>query len=117
MNSPLLHPDDFSPSHPTSLDHQLHRQLCQSVSRHFYEACNGVMQALLLSCQWHVATSTEALLLVVKCPNPATHHRVLNHIAPLSQQFAEFGSTARICVYPPNAEGQPLEILVRDHLR
>ncbi|MGB3515122.1 MAG: hypothetical protein WBA43_01605 [Elainellaceae cyanobacterium] len=115
MTPPLLHPDDSSPQDPSSLDQLLHRQLRQSVSRYFYESCDGVMQALLLSCQWQITTTADALTLVIHCPNPATHHRVLNYLPSLARYLARFGNTARIHIGSADSDAPALDIQVDDY--
>lgn len=116
MTSPLLHPDDSSPLRPTPLDKLLHQQLRKSVTRYFYEACDGVMQALLMKCRWSVTTTAQSLMLVIECPDAAINSRVLDNLQTLAEYLSPFGQTARIRICPPESDSQPTEIRVDDYL-
>lgn len=116
MTSPLLHPDDFSPLRPTPLDQRLHQQLRKSVTRYFYEACDGMIQALLMKCRWSMTPTAEALMLVIECPDEMINRRVFDHLPALAQYLSLFGSTARIRICPPDSAGLPTEVRVDDYL-
>lgn len=112
MNPTFLSPDDLPPSSITELDEQLRRQLEESISKHFYESCDGVIQALLCQCKWHITTRASALTLVVVCPDMAANWRVLNNVVPLANQLGNFSWSAKIRICPPPEAGVPFEIRV-----
>ena len=105
-------PDDLPPAEFGQVDQSLQRQLEESVSKHFYEACDGVTQGLLLRCEWHITTSANALTLVILCPDMMTNWRVLNNVVPLGKSLEQFISSAKIQVCPPVGMGTPFEIRV-----
>jgi hypothetical protein len=115
MNPPLLHPDDSAPQEPSSFDQLLHRQLRQSVARYFYESCDGVIQALLLSCQWQMTTTVDAFTLIIHCSSINTHHRVLNYLPSLARHLAQFSPTAHIRVVSPDAAAPALDVRADDY--
>jgi hypothetical protein len=113
MHHPSFLPaDDLPPAETTQLDRDLHRQLELSTSKHFYECCNGVLQALLLSCEWYIAINANALLLVIACPDQATTWRVLNHIVAIGGHLAQLSPHGRIRVCPPAGLGLPYDLRV-----
>ena len=116
MTSPLLHPDDSSPLRPTPLDKLLHQQLRKSFTRHFYETCDGVIQALLMKCRWNITTTVQAWTLVIECPDAAIHRRVLDNLPALAKYLSPFGHTARIRICPPDSASQPTEVRVDEYL-
>ncbi|NJP10837.1 MAG: hypothetical protein HC866_16305 [Leptolyngbyaceae cyanobacterium RU_5_1] len=107
-----LDPDDLPPAQLDQADSILCRQLEESISRHFYENCNGVTQALLLSCEWYIATNSDALMLVITCPDMMTNWRVLNNVVLIGNVLERFVSSAKIRVCPPADAGVPFEIRV-----
>jgi hypothetical protein len=107
MHQPNLPPDDLPPDQIMPIDSILRRQLESAIGRRFYEACDGVTQSLLTSCEWFVTTTTSALTLVVNCPDMPTHWRVLNNIAALTSPLERFSSGAKIQVCPPVHLGIP----------
>jgi hypothetical protein len=116
MTSPLLHTDDSSPLRPTPLDKRLHQQLRKSVTRYFYEACDGVIQALLMKCRWNIATTAQAWTLVIECPDAAIYRRVLDNLQVLAKYLSPFGQTARIRICPPDSATPPTEVRVDEYL-
>lgn len=108
-HSSLL-PDDLSPSDFSAEDQELSRQLEAAVRRYFYEACDGVTQALLLNCEWRLVSDAEACRLCVVAEDPTTYGRVLNNLTPLGHAVSQFVPTAVIRIYPPEAMGVPFEI-------
>ena len=112
MNPTFLSPDDLPPTSTSELDEKLRRQLEASIAKRFYEACDGVTQALLCQCKWHITTQAAALTLVLICPDMAVNWRVLHNIAALANQLARFTMRARIRVCPPAETGVPFELRV-----
>ncbi|GAB4324493.1 MAG: hypothetical protein OHK0047_08890 [Leptolyngbyaceae cyanobacterium] len=112
MFKPSLPPDDLPPAEALQSDRALHQQLEEAVNKRFYEACDGVTQALLLNCQWSVTITAEALTLIIHCPDITTNWRVLNNIVAIGSVLAVFSPSARICVCPPPDSGIPLEVRV-----
>jgi hypothetical protein len=112
MNPTFLPPEDLPPTSGFELDQKLHRQLEESITKRFYEACDGVVQGLLCQCQWQVTTRASALTLVLTCPNAAVNWRVLNNLIPLASQLARFCPSAKIRVCPPSEVGTPFELWI-----
>jgi hypothetical protein len=106
-----LSPDDLPPTQITPADETLRRQLEAAIARRLYEACDGVTQSILMSCEWYVTTNALALTLVVICPDASTNQRVLSNLVPLGNQLARFSSSAklRIC---SSTTGGPFELRV-----
>lgn len=112
MHPTFLPPDDLPPTAPTELDKALCRQLEDSIAKRFYEACDGVTQALLCQCRWQMTTKASALTLIVECPDAAAHWRVLNNLIPLANQLARFSMNAKIRICPPPELGTTFELQV-----
>ena len=114
MNSSFLSPDDRPPATPTALDEKLRRQLEASIAKQFYEACEGVTQALLCQCKWQVTTQAVALTLAIDCANAAAYWRVLHNLIPVANQLARFTPNAKIRITPPPEIGIPFELQVNE---
>ncbi len=110
MTHSSLLPDDLSPSNFSAEDRELSRQLEAAARRYFYEACDGVTQALLLNCEWRLVSNAEACRLIVATEDTTTYGRILNNLAPLGTALSHFIPTARIRIFPPDAMGLPFEI-------
>lgn len=106
-----LPPDDRPPQSPTERDLTLQRQLELTTSQHFFEACNGSIQALLMTCGWTIHL-TDVLMLVIHCPDTPTNWRVLNRIAQIAEPLANLNPLAKIRVYPPMGMGGPFDMRV-----
>jgi hypothetical protein len=111
MHHSPLSPDDLPPQQLASDDESLRQQLEGAVARYFYEACDGVIQALLCCCEWSITTQATALTLVITCPDTLTQYRVLNNIELIGTPLGQFTSSARIRICPSDDE-TPLEIRV-----
>jgi hypothetical protein len=114
VNSSSLSPDDLPPTASLQQDDLWRRELEQSIGKHFYESCNGVMQALLMSCEWDFTTQASALTLVIGCPDRNIYERVLNNITAIGTRLELFMSHARIHIDPPVGQGSPLEVWVSE---
>lgn len=110
MNLAFLPPDDLPPLNLTAADQTLCRQLEASVSRRFYEACDGVIQGLLCQCDWHITTKASALTLVITCSNAAANWRVLHNLVLLANHLSQFNARAKIRICPPPEMGTPFEL-------
>lgn len=108
-----LPPEDQPPALTSDLDLVLRRQLELSTSKHFFEACNGATQSLLMECGWTISVS-EVLMLVIHCPSTTTNWRVLNRIAEIGEILAQFSPLAKIRVYPPQGTGGPFDMRVNE---
>lgn len=106
-----LPPEDRPPEMPTDLDVGLRRQLELSTSQHFFEACDGPTQSLLMECGWTISVA-EVLMLVIHCPDAIKNWRVLGHIAAIAEPLAQFSPRAKIRVYPPLGTGAPFDMRV-----
>lgn len=112
MNKPALPPEDWPPVETTKIDRILRRQLEESATQHFYEACDRATQALLSRCEWYITTQASALTLVIACPDKETNWQVLNNIVPLGSQLEQIAKSAKIRVCSPTGMGSPYEIRV-----
>jgi len=110
--TPLPLPADDCPLPPTTEDVLIRRQLERSLGRHFFEACSGSLQSLLMECGWTIRLA-EALTLVLHCPDAITNWRVLNRLSGLAEPLAQFSPLAKIRVYPPGT-GHPFEMRVNE---
>ncbi|MEM9906749.1 MAG: hypothetical protein AAF921_17155 [Cyanobacteria bacterium P01_D01_bin.44] len=110
MTHASFHADDLPPAQLSRQDRIWHYQLEAATGKRFFEICGGSLQALLMSCQWKVSSTAQALILEIHCPQPPTKQRVLNHIKPLGRQLAQFSPRAVIRITTPEAD--PLEIRV-----
>lgn len=104
--------DDRPPIATTGLDNLWRRELEESVSRRFYEACDGVTQSLLTRCEWYMTTNASALTLVITCQDVGLIWRVLHNIAALGTHLQRFSGLARIRICPPPSSGTPFELRV-----
>ncbi len=90
----------------------MHRQLKEALSKGFYEACSGVIQALLLACEWNLITEAHTLTLVITCPNMTINWRVLSNLAAIGHSLERFTPNAKMCICPPLGMGIPFELRV-----
>lgn len=111
MSSHALPSDDRPPEVITDLDASLRRQLELSTSKHFFEACDGPTQSLLMECQWTI-NAAEVLMLIIHCPDHLSNWRVLSHMAAIAHHLAAFAPHAKIRVYPPFGTGGPFDMRV-----
>lgn len=114
MNPIFLPPDDLPPSAPTAADAQLRQRLEASITKRFYEAGDGVTQALLCQCKWQITTQAVALTLAIDTTNAALHWRILNNLVPLANQLARFSPNAKIHISPPPEFGPSFELQVNE---
>lgn len=106
-----LPPDDLPPAEITDLDAGLRRQLELSTSRHFFEACDGPTQSLLMECRWTICI-LEVLTLIIYCPDALINWRVLGHLGAIAERLAPFSDRSKIRVYPPSGKGDPFDMRV-----
>lgn len=107
-----LPPDDVPPAELSSLDRVLRQKLEVSIGQRFYQACDGMTQALLMHCDWYVTLQSPAPTLVIACLDQVTNWRVLNRVIPIGKVLEQFASNAKIRVCPPVMMGTPFEIRV-----
>jgi hypothetical protein len=112
MSQLSLPPDDLPPVKLDGRDEIFRQQLEDAIGRCFYEACDGVTQSLLTSCEWYITTKAIAPTLVINCSDLSTNWRVLNNIVPLGTPLEQFSPAARIRICPPIGTGAPFEIRV-----
>ncbi len=112
MTKSLLPPDDLPPLETMQADKVLNRQLEDSLSKHFYETCDGVTQALLLSCEWYLTLKSGELNLVIDCPTMSLNWRVLNNMVLIGNALEHFAQSAKIRICPPEGMGLPFELRV-----
>lgn len=112
MSRPFLPVDDLPPNELGQADTDLQRQLEESVTKHFYEACDGVTQGLLLRCEWRIASIVDALTLEILCPDMMTNWRVLNNVVALGNALKQFVPSAKVRICPPEDMGMPFEVRV-----
>jgi hypothetical protein len=104
--------DDSRPLQLTSADIILRQQLEYSVSRYFYDKCDRTLQDLLSGCRWYMTTQSDALTLVVECPDQVTNWLVLRNMVPMARILCKVIATAKIRVCPPESLGLPFEMRV-----
>lgn len=106
-----LPPEDHAPGSYSNLDVLLRRQLELSTRKHFFEACDGSTQSLLMECDWDMSVA-EALLLVIHCPDVLTNWRMLNRMTQMAETLSQFSPMAKIRICPPTGEGDPFDMRV-----
>ncbi|MEO0458486.1 MAG: hypothetical protein AAF152_18160 [Cyanobacteria bacterium P01_A01_bin.114] len=106
------HPDDLPAVQLSRQDQIWHYQLETAAGKRFFETCSGSQQALLMTCQWKISSTAEALRLILHCPNGQIQQRILNYIKPLGGQLAQFSPRAVIRITTPDTVATPLEIRV-----
>ena len=114
MHKPFLPPDDMPPSETTQADGVLRRELEQSTSRCFYEACDRITQVLLSMCQWHITTNYGPPILIIECPDMPTYWNIISDISQLGNRLQRLANRAKIRVCPPPDNGAPFEIRVNE---
>jgi hypothetical protein len=112
MTQYAMAPDDLPAA--SALDETLRRELEFALSKYFYQACDGVIQALLMSCEWSITTQKNPLTLMIVCPDLGVRRRVLNHLVALTNCLEPFSSHAKICICLPLTLDDPLEISVNE---
>ncbi|OLP17386.1 hypothetical protein BST81_16435 [Leptolyngbya sp. 'hensonii'] len=105
-------PADDQPSHSSTEDRLLRRQLEESIGKRFYETCDGVIQGLLTRCEWYVTTSAQSLTLVIACPDHGLNWQILNNITAIAAGLEAFSDSARIRICPPAGLGAPYEMRI-----
>lgn len=110
----LLPPDDLPPETTTEIDVDLTKQLERALCQHFFEACDGSTQSLLMLCKWNI-TLADALTLNIDCSNQENHWRVLNRMATLAKSLANFSRSAKIRVQSPSDQDSPFDMHVDEH--
>jgi hypothetical protein len=111
-SKPFLPPDDMPPVEGSEFDGILRRELEQSTTRCFYEACDRITQTLLSMCQWHMTTNFGPLMLIIQCPDMPTFWNIMSDISQLGNRLKRFANRAKIRVCPPPDNGAPFEIRV-----
>ncbi|MEO1404102.1 MAG: hypothetical protein AAFV72_23025 [Cyanobacteria bacterium J06635_1] len=104
--------DDLPPIQLSRQDRIWHYQLESATGRRFFETCSGSLQALLMTSQWKISSTAQALVLVIHCPQEQTKQRILNYVKPLGQQLAQFSPQAVLRITTPETVADPLEIRV-----
>jgi hypothetical protein len=104
--------DDRPPVQFSQDDKTIQRQLKEALNKGFYEACSGVVQGLLLTCEWHLTTEADALTLVIACSNMTVNWRVLSNLTAIGQSLERFTPNAKISICPPIGMGIPFELRV-----
>jgi hypothetical protein len=112
MSLSALPPDDRINPRDHNIDLLLCRQLENTMGQHFYEGCDSSIQELLNACEWYLASSANALTLVIRCPDFITNWRVLNDIDQIGLYLEPFSRTAKVLIYPPPGLGEPLMLRV-----
>jgi hypothetical protein len=98
-----------APKSPTSTP--LH--LDGDPAHHFYQSCDQDTQGLLWDCTW-VITTVDCPTLLIKCPSTEIYWHILTSLTVLAERMALFSFQARIRVYPPIGQGDPLEVGVKE---
>jgi hypothetical protein len=93
--------DDLPPNETTPDYQALRRSLERAIGKLFYEACGGVLQGLLLTCEWYFSDQNLILTLYVHCPDHETSGRVLNNVNEISRVLRGITPYARIQVDSP----------------
>ncbi|AFY99315.1 hypothetical protein [Calothrix sp. PCC 6303] len=104
--------DDSRPMQLTSADIILRQQLEYSLSKYFYDKCDRILQDLLSGCRWYMTTQSDALTLVVECPDQVTNWLVLRSMVPMAIILKKVVASAKIRVCPPETQGIPFEMRV-----
>lgn len=112
MNKPSLSPDDLPPDRATQQDEILRRQLEESTSKHFYDACERSIQNLLSNCDWYVTANASAITLVIICPNRENNWRVLQNVVAIGTPLKQIAKSAKIRICPPIGTETPFVIRV-----
>ena len=106
-----LPPEDLPPAVITASDVSLQRQLVSSLNQRFFEACGGLLQAVIMQCEWKVYIA-DVLTLEVHCSETLSHRKMLNHITPIASRLAQFSRQAKVVGSSPSATEPPLEMRV-----
>jgi hypothetical protein len=115
MSQGSLPVDDFSPRQPfTQPDSLLHSQLEKALCRHFFEACEGTIQSLLVGCQWTVSLQCGELTLTLYCLSDGSYQRVFNSLKCLAQALKSFSPRAKIRIFSPQQDASPREFNVAE---
>ncbi|ESA34616.1 hypothetical protein N836_16045 [Leptolyngbya sp. Heron Island J] len=109
--SHFLSSEDLPPATITDLDAELKRQLEGSICQHFFEACDGSTQSLLMACRWTVKMA-DVVTLHIYCSDQEKNWRVLNRMAILAEYLSQFSSQAKIRVHPPSDMETPFDMRV-----
>lgn len=109
--SHLLPPEDRPPETVTDIDIALTKQLERALCQHFFEACDGSTQSLLMLCRWDI-TLAKVIILNIYCSDQEKNWRVLNRVTILAEYLSQFSSYAKIRVHPPSEQGSPFDMRV-----
>ncbi|EKV00047.1 hypothetical protein Lepto7375DRAFT_2137 [Leptolyngbya sp. PCC 7375] len=106
-----LSPEDLPPELITDLDAELKRQLEGAICRHFFEACDGSTQSLLMLCRWTI-TIAEVVILHIYCSDQEKNWRVLDRMTRLAEYLSQLSPRAKIRVHPPSQMEAPFDMRV-----
>ena len=112
MHHSSLYSDDL-PVYQISLrDQLLLRQLEESISKKFFQACDCISRSLLTSCHWYFSTNTGILTLEIVCHNHESYWFVQHALFQLGMTLTRFTNRAKINIHPPHGEGEPWSMKV-----
>jgi hypothetical protein len=115
MNLPTLPPDDL-PSPEKTEANQMYRHLTNTIRRCFYESCDGVIQALLLNCDWNVSINAGCLTLEIHSHKQETDDRLLNWQDAIAHHLLRFADPIIVRIYPIQDPTQPCEQTLNERL-
>jgi len=84
------------------------------LAHHFYKSCDHDTQGLLWDCTWGFITTADYPTLLIKCPSTEIYWHILTSLSVLAERMVLFSYHARIRVYPPVGQGDPLELGVKE---
>ncbi|MEA5574296.1 hypothetical protein [Calothrix sp. UHCC 0171] len=112
MAKHFFNEEDSHPVQLTSADIILRQQLEYSISKYFYNGCDRTIQDLLSECRWYVTTINGTLTLAIECRDEMINWQVLRKMVPMAKLLKQVVTSAKIRVYPPEAQGIPFEMRV-----
>ncbi|MGK7931433.1 MAG: hypothetical protein AB4041_08360 [Microcystaceae cyanobacterium] len=111
-----LSTDDLPPTQVDTFDRELRQQLDDVTTYYFDERCDAQTKALLSLCEWYITSHGNALTLVIICPNSMINWRVLNSMNTLANLLESLAESARIKVYSPSQQEEPIEMRVDERM-
>ncbi|MEA5511093.1 hypothetical protein VB715_15065 [Crocosphaera sp. UHCC 0190] len=114
MSYSYLPPEDLPSQVP--VDDSLQRKLDQAVTQYFSDICDRYTKAPLSQCGWYLTTCSNALTLVIICPDNRRNWEILKVLPSLRKYLAEFAPNTKICIYPPPGEGTSLKLRFQSSL-
>lgn len=107
-------PDDDQMSASSPIDALLYRQLDEAIARNFYDACDGMTQLILSSCDWQIVREGQTLSLVVHCTNDMDYWHFMGSLPQIERYIQQLTHHFKVRIFSPIGQTTPFEFEMAD---